>query len=228
MRPCTERGRWIRCSVIPHQLHKLINRSVSGQSAEHRRAHPIAISTRAGCTSSVPVCRTCTTNQFMAHWRSRRARRNTGDRAAAPPERCGDGNTNPDPSSSGLTSRSSATASTDSGTRCIFSDFMRSAGIVQVAASKSISSQVAPRASPDRQAVSTTNRKQAFAVSDARPLSMAFSAAVCLRRLPGGLLGGRHPRNDLTHTASARARQSVCPRSERGRTRYPERTQDSD
>ena len=119
---CTERGRWIRCSVIPHQLHKLIHRSVSGQSAEHRRAHPIAISTRAGCTSSVPVCRTCTTNQFMAdslaHWRSRRARRNTGDSAAAPPERCGDGNTNPDPSSSGLTSRSSATASTDSGTRC--------------------------------------------------------------------------------------------------------------
>ena len=49
-----------------------------------------------------------------------------------------------------------------SGTRCSAFAFMRSAGIVHVAAAKSTSSQVARRASPLRAAVSTRNSNSSF------------------------------------------------------------------
>ena len=55
--------------------------------------------------------------------------------------------------------------------------FMRSAGIRHSAACRSISFQVAPRASPDRTAVSTVNRRHAFTASLAEDASMASSAA---------------------------------------------------
>jgi hypothetical protein len=47
-----------------------------------------------------------------------------------------------------------AMAPLDNGTRCSFPAFMRAAGTVHKAASISISAHVAPRTSPDRQAVS--------------------------------------------------------------------------
>ena len=60
-----------------------------------------------------------------------------------------------------------------SGTRCSAPDFMRSPGIVHVAACRSISAHVAPLASPDRAAVRTTNWKQSRVVRLAPESSMA-------------------------------------------------------
>ena len=65
----------------------------------------------------------------------------------------------------------------DKGTRCSSPVFMRSAGMRHSRSSSSISVQVAPPTSPERQAVSTRNRKHAFADNDARDASTMSSAA---------------------------------------------------
>ena len=74
----------------------------------------------------------------------------------------GDGKTSPLPSSNPRARPSTATAASDSGTRCSRPPFIRSPGIRHSFASKSTSAQVAPRASPDRAAVSTRKRRQRF------------------------------------------------------------------
>ena len=76
--------------------------------------------------------------------------------------RC-DGKIRPEPSAISRASRRTSSARADSGTRCSRLAFIRCAGIVHVAAAKSISSQLAYRTSPDRHAVSTRNSKASTA-----------------------------------------------------------------
>ena len=64
-------------------------------------------------------------------------------------------------------SRRIDTARSDNGTRCALPAFMRSPGTVQTALSRSISSQVASRTSPDRIAVSVRNSNASFVVGHA-------------------------------------------------------------
>ena len=82
------------------------------------------------------------------------------------PGRSGDGKHSPEPSSSSRASINTSRAWALRGTRCSMPAFMREPGIVQVAPSMSISSQVAPLASPDRAAVSTKNFRQCFEAGD--------------------------------------------------------------
>ena len=93
----------------------------------------------------------------------------------------GDGNTKSARLRSGRTDSSTSSAALESGARCSAPPFIRNAGMRHSWASKSISAQVAPRASPDRQAVNTTNRRHAFADTDARDASMTSSAAATSR-----------------------------------------------
>lgn len=75
----------------------------------------------------------------------------------------GEGNTSPDGRRSGSTASSTATAAFDTGTRCSSPSFILVFGMRYSRASRSILSQVAPLASPDRHAVRTTNRRHARA-----------------------------------------------------------------
>ena len=64
-----------------------------------------------------------------------------------------------------------------SGTRCSLAIFIFSAGIRHSRALKSISSHTALRASPERAAVSTVNRRHSLADGDARDSSTKASAS---------------------------------------------------
>ena len=70
-----------------------------------------------------------------------------------------DGNTRPAPSLNSRASASTPSALSDKGTRCSFPAFMRSAGTVHVAPSRSTSHRLAPRTSPERQAVNATDSR---------------------------------------------------------------------
>ena len=63
-----------------------------------------------------------------------------------------------------------------SGTRCSMPAFMREPGIVHVAPSRSISSHVAPLASPERAAVNTRNLRHCFAACEVWDASTVLSA----------------------------------------------------
>ena len=69
------------------------------------------------------------------------------------------GKTNSDPSMSACASCKTSSARPLNGTRCASRAFMRLAGMVQVAVSRSTSCHCAPRTSPDRHAVRTKNSK---------------------------------------------------------------------
>ena len=58
-----------------------------------------------------------------------------------------------------------ARAGADSGTRCSTPAFIRSAGMVQIPASRSISDQRAPSASPERAAVRIVNSSARAAIA---------------------------------------------------------------
>ena len=83
------------------------------------------------------------------------------------PGRIGEGKIRPDPSRSFAASFKTANAASDSGTRCSMPPFMRPAGTVHSALSRSTSSQWAPLASPLLAAVNTPNQRQNLAASDA-------------------------------------------------------------
>lgn len=68
--------------------------------------------------------------------------------------------------------RPRSSAESESGTRCSAAAFILDAGMRHSRDSRSTSSHVAPRASPDRQAVSATKRRHAFADCDALDTSM--------------------------------------------------------
>ncbi len=72
---------------------------------------------------------------------------------------------------------STATAASDNGTRCSDPAFIREAGTRHSRASRSTSPHVAPRASPDRTAVSAVKRIAALAAGPAPDASTATSAA---------------------------------------------------
>ena len=76
----------------------------------------------------------------------------------------------------GRTCSSTSSAASVSGTRCSMPAFILDSGLRHSRASGSISSQVARRASPDRQAASTTNRRDALADTDGRETWMMSSA----------------------------------------------------
>ena len=80
--------------------------------------------------------------------------------AMVPLARVGDGKQRPAGLCSFLIASSVATLAGDSGTLCSRPPFMRSAEMRHSAASRSISLRLAPRASPDRTAVSIVNRRQ--------------------------------------------------------------------
>ena len=85
------------------------------------------------------------------------------------------GNTSPDPSFSSTAAASTSSARFDSGTRCSRFAFMRSASTVHVAPSRSISSQLALRTSPERDAVSIRNSSASFDDSLARAAPRTFA-----------------------------------------------------
>ena len=82
------------------------------------------------------------------------------------PGRCGDGNSRPDRSRSGGIDSSTASAASESGTRCSAAVFILDAGMRHSRDSRSTLSQVAPRA---------------FAESDARDASMSLRLGVVSR-----------------------------------------------
>ena len=83
----------------------------------------------------------------------------------------------------------SVTAAVDSGTRCSFPAFMRSAGIVHTRASISISIHVAPRTSPDRAAVKIAN-SAARAAIPSRWLNSFMKTPTSCHGKAGGFLTG--------------------------------------
>ncbi len=98
----------------------------------------------------------------------------------------------PESSSSSRARASTASAGSDIGTRCSAPAFMRLAGMRHSFALKSISLQVAPRASQLRAAVRIRNRKHSFAAIDAPVASIVSSAAVTVAtRIRGGFHGRR-------------------------------------
>ena len=82
----------------------------------------------------------------------------------------GEGKTRPEPSRRLLACSSTSRVTSDKGTRCSLAVFVLVAGIRHSQASKSISSQTALRASPDRVAVNTTNRRHSLEAGDAPDL----------------------------------------------------------
>ena len=103
----------------------------------------------------------------------------------------GEGNTSPCPSQSSAAPSSTASARGESGTRCARPAFMRSAGAVHTAPSRSISVHRALRTSPDLAAVSTRNSNtslvpryapEPFTRSSAAPTSAWGSARMCCLR----------------------------------------------
>ena len=108
------------------------------------------------------------------------------------PFRNDEGKTRPESSSSSRARASTASAGSDIGTRCSAPAFMRLAGMRHSFALKSISLQVAPRASQLRAAVRIRNRKHSFAAIDAPVASIVSSAAVTVAtRIRGGFHGRR-------------------------------------
>ena len=69
-----------------------------------------------------------------------------------------------------------ALAPLDNGTRCARCTFIRSSGIAHTSVSRSISSHVAPRTSPERQAVSIRN-SNASTVARYAPLACTLASA---------------------------------------------------
>ena len=89
----------------------------------------------------------------------------------------GDGKTRLESPVNSRARSNTAIASGDSGMRCWRVDFMREAGTVHVAESKSISGQRAPRTSPLLVAVSARNLTTNFVVSAAPEASIVPNAA---------------------------------------------------
>ncbi len=79
----------------------------------------------------------------------------------------GDGKTSPEPSLSRLARTRTFNAASARGTRCSAPFFMRDSGKRHSFSSRSISAQVAPRASPLLAAVRIKNRKQYFTANEA-------------------------------------------------------------
>ena len=130
----------------------------------------------------------------------------------------GEWNTSPDSPRRGAASSSAAIAASLSGTRCSTPPFIRSAGIVHRQASRSISSHVAPLASPDLAAVSTRNSKHAFAATPALDAAMISSAAGTsrygrARKLsPNRGHGGQRPVNALSGRVLVAVTVGDCPK----------------
>ena len=97
------------------------------------------------------------------------------------PGRAGEGKIRSDSSRSERTRSSTASAASLSGTRCSIPAFIRKPGLRHSLASEWTSSHFASRASPERHAVSTTNRRQAFADGEALEASMVSSEAATSR-----------------------------------------------
>ena len=92
------------------------------------------------------------------------------------PGLAGDGNTRPDSSRKAAASLSRSTTCTLIGTRCSTLAFIRSDDIRHTSSLRSISSQVAPLASPDRAAVRTRNVKHNLTAVEARVPPISSSA----------------------------------------------------
>lgn len=88
-----------------------------------------------------------------------------------------DGNIRPLPSDRGRARSSTSCAASLSGTRCSVPLFMRSPGMRHSHVPVSSSFHVAPRASPDRAAVSTRKRRHSLLARDALEASTTASAA---------------------------------------------------
>ena len=90
------------------------------------------------------------------------------------------GNSRADPSVNSCAAASTSSVRVESGTRCVRPDFMRSAGTVHTRRARSISSQVASRASPDRAAVRMMNSNSSLVAGhapDARTLVTASATS---------------------------------------------------
>ena len=90
----------------------------------------------------------------------------------------GEGNTRSEPSWQAFASSSTSRAASLSGTRCSVAAFILSAGMRHSRAAKSISSHTALRASPERAAVNTANRKHSLADVDAPVRSTTARASL--------------------------------------------------